>query len=419
MDTWNRRKFVQLSTGALLTAANPNLLGIGQAPSISAPDGFVRVRGTNYSWEYSQADDKFSLRDSRNRLIVSGILQPAVVVAPTQNPSLRQCARGRATGHHVEPGRVTFEYEGVNGSARLSVPWRFDEHGIWSDPIVYQPTSSEEIVSLHYFSEVSGTKPIPSLHASYWVVPGISEGSAISPIVQDNVHLDESVWLGRGSFIPGLNQQWGLPVHYFCGFSVDPSNGMRNMFTDGRSDAFVCGLADLPGGDLFLQLYEGKSSLWIDYRSDLWKHLHGPGKLSLGATLFWSVAPDYYQAIGAYYNGLVQAGIIHRHQSSEQKTAITLTPEFCTWGSQLDRNKAGDHLDDAYLNGIYADLKASGMKAGTFSIDDKWEEAYGNLEHSTTRLPHFEQFLDNCVPTDTGSACGQRSCAVNGRRISV
>ena len=394
MDTWNRRKFVQLSTGALLTAANPNLLGIGQAPSISAPDGFVRVRGTNYSWEYSQADDKFSLRDSRNRLIVSGILQPAVVVAPTQNPSLRQCARGRATGHHVEPGRVTFEYEGVNGSARLSVPWRFDEHGIWSDPIVYQPTSSEEIVSLHYFSEVSGTKPIPSLHASYWVVPGISEGSAISPIVQDNVHLDESVWLGRGSFIPGLNQQWGLPVHYFCGFSVDPSNGMRNMFTDGRSDAFVCGLADLPGGDLFLQLYEGKSSLWIDYRSDLWKHLHGPGKLSLGATLFWSVAPDYYQAIGAYYNGLVQAGIIHRHQSSEQKTAITLTPEFCTWGSQLDRNKAGDHLDDAYLNGIYADLKASGMKAGIFSIDDKWEEAYGNLEHSTTRLPHFEQFLD-------------------------
>ena len=394
MDTWNRRKFVQLSTGALLTAANPRLLGNTQSPSISSPDGFVRVSGPNYSWEYSQADDKFSLRDSRNRLIVSGILQPAVVVAPAQNPSLRQCARGRATGHHIEAGRVTFEYEGVNGSARLSVPWRFDEHGIWSDPIVYQATSTEEIVSLHYFSEVSGTNPIPSLHSSYWVVPGISEGSAISPIVQDNIHLDESVWLGRGSFIPGLNQQWGLPVHYFCGFSVDPSHGMRNMFTEGRSDAFVCGLADLPGGDLFLQLYEGKSSLWIDYRSDLWKHLHGPGHLSLGASLFWSVAPDYYQAIGAYYNGLVQAGIIHRHRSSAQKTAITLTPEFCTWGSQLDRNKAGDHLDDAFLNGIYADLKASGMKAGTFSIDDKWEEAYGNLEHSTTRLPHFEQFLD-------------------------
>ncbi len=134
--------------------------------------------------------------------------------------------------------------------------------------------------------------------------------------------------------------------------------------------------------------------MWIDYRSDLWKHLHGPGNLSLGATLLWSVAPNYYQAIGAYYNGLVQAGTIHRHQSSEQKTAVTLTPEFCTWGAQVDRNKTGEHLDEAFLTGIYKDLRASGMKAGTFSIDDKWEEAYGNLEHSATRLPHFEQFLD-------------------------
>jgi hypothetical protein len=90
------------------------------------------------------------------------------------------------------------------------------------------------------------------------------------------------------------------------------------------------------------------------------------------------VAPDYYEAIGAYYNGLVQAGTIHRHQNSEQKTAIILTPEFCTWGAQVDRNKTGEHLDEAFLTGIYKDLKASGMKVGLFSIDDKWEEAYGN-----------------------------------------
>ncbi len=33
------------------------------------------------------------------------------------------------------------------------------------------------------------------------------------------------------------------------------------------------------------------------------------------------------------------------------------------------------------------------MKAGLFSIDDKWESAYGSLEHSATRFPHFEEFL--------------------------
>ena len=103
MDTWNRRKFVQLSTGVLLTAANRSLLGNIEAPSISSPDGFVRVKGPNYSWEYSQADDKFNLRDSRNRLIVSGILQPAVVIAPAQNPSLRQCLKAGQPGIILSP----------------------------------------------------------------------------------------------------------------------------------------------------------------------------------------------------------------------------------------------------------------------------------------------------------------------------
>ncbi len=394
MNPLNRRTFVQLSTGALLSAASSRLLASNEAPSISSPDGFVHVKGTNYSWEYSQADDTFALHDAKNRLIVKGTLQPAVVVAPADQPSVRQCSAGKPAGHHVEQGRVIFEYDGVNGGARLSVPWRFDEHGIWSEPVTYQTSAAEDVVSLHYFTTIKGTDPIPSLHSTYLVVPGVSEGSSISPIIEDNVHLDQNVWLGRGSFLPGLHQQWGLPVHFFCGFSIDQWNGQRNMYTDGRSEAFVCGLADLPGGDLFLQLFETKSSLWIDYRSDLWKHFRGPGKLSLGATLFWSVAPDYYEAIAGYYQGLVQAGIIRRHQNSEQKTAIALTPEFCTWGPQVDRNKTGASLDEAFLTEIYKELKASGMKPGLFSIDDKWEEAYGNLEHSATRLPHFEQFLD-------------------------
>ena len=51
-------------------------------------------------------------------------------------------------------------------------------------------------------------------------------------------------------------------------------------------------------------------------------------------------------------------------------------------------------MDEAFLTELYIDLKASGMKPGLFSIDDKWEGAYGNLEHSATRLPHFEQFLE-------------------------
>jgi hypothetical protein len=43
---------------------------------------------------------------------------------------------------------------------------------------------------------------------------------------------------------------------------------------------------------------------------------------------------------------------------------------------------------------MYDELKASGMQAGMFSIDDKWEGTYGSLEHDAQRFPHFEQFLD-------------------------
>jgi hypothetical protein len=394
LSTWNRRTFVQVSAAAMLTMASRKLLGNTQAPRISNHDGLISVKGPSYVWEYAIADDTFRFLDSRNRLIVSGRLQPAVVVAPSENPLLRQCTQGRASEHRIDPDRVTIVYEGVNGAARLSVSWRFDEQGIWTEPVIYETRATEDVVSLHYFSDAGGKDIKPLLHSSYLVVPGISEGSSISPIVRDSVHLDQSVWLGRGSFLPGLTQQWGLPLHYFSGFSVDASSGQRDMFTTGRSDAFVCGLGDLPAGDLFLQLHEGSCSTWIDYRSDLWKHMRGPARLSLGATFLWSVAPDYRGAIARYYEALIRSGTISKHHNSAHKTATALTPQFCTWGAQVDRNKTGEHLDQAFLTEIYRELKASGMKAGLFSIDDKWEESYGSLVHAKSRLPHFEQFLD-------------------------
>ncbi len=398
MSTLNRRTFVQLSTGALLAGASSKLPGQSRPATISSTDQSVTVEGPNYSWNYSQSDGKFYLRDSKKRLMASGALQPAIVVAPAENAALRQSTAGKAAGHYVEGDRVRFDYEGVNGTSRLSITWRFDEHGLWIEPIAYQASTAQDVVSLRYFADASGTAATPSLHANFLVIPGISEGSSLSPIVRDDVHLDQNLWIGRGSFGPGLLQQWALPVHFFCGFSINPSNqgvreSARDEYTEGRSDAFACGLADLPNGDLFLNLHQGKSSLWIDYRSDLWKHLRGPGKLTLGATLFWAIGANYYDAIGQYYQGLLQAGIIRRKMNSPRKTAVALTPQFCTWGSQLDRGKTGDRLDQSFLDEIYKELKASGMKARMFSIDDKWEGSYGKLEHSAERLPHFEEFL--------------------------
>ena len=301
MSTFTRRTFVQLSAGTLLSAASNKLLAETQTASVATGDGLVSVRGANYAWDYTQASDTFRLRDSKNRLIASGKLQAAVVVAPAGQPSLRICTPGKAIEPRVETGRITFAYEGVNGNGRLLLPWRFDEQTVWMEPLVYETPEAQEVVSLHYFSNIHDTEASPALHANYLVVPGINEGSTVSPIVRDTVGLNQNVWLGRGSSSPGWIQQWALPVHYFCGFSVGSTAPLRNALTEGRSDAFACGLADLPGGDFYLQLSEGKGSPWIDYRSDLWKQLSGPGRLQLGATFLWCVGADYYKAIAGYY----------------------------------------------------------------------------------------------------------------------
>ncbi len=394
MNPVNRRTFVQLSAGALLFAASAKTLRASETPSISSDKGTIRVVGATYSWEYKQTDDRFTLFDSRHRMMVSGKLQPAVVVSPVGSPTQRVCTPGKGSEPLVEAGKITFTYSGVNGNATLKYAWRFDVGSMWTDPIQYESQAADDLVSLHYFAESKDDKPMPTLHPTYAVVPGVISGSTVSPILHNGAGFNQNVWLGRGSFIPGLSQQWALPVHYFCGFSTAGPGPERNLYTEGQSDAFCCGLADLPQGDYYLQIYQGSLSPWVDYRSDLWGHVRTPGNVTLGGMMHWSFAPEYREAITAYYEGLLQAGVIQRKHNSAHKTAVALTPQFCTWGAQRERDKANDKLDEAFLTGLYGELKASGMKAGLYSIDDKWEGAYGNLVHSAERLPHFEQFLD-------------------------
>lgn len=393
MGKLSRRTFTQLTAGALVASASKNLLSTTQAPSATNQNGTIRVEGEGYFWEYSLRDDAFTISDKAHRQIVSGKMQPAVVVAPVDRPTEWICSAGKAAEPKIEPGKVAFEYTGVNGNAHVSFAWRFDAQAIWTEPIVYETPDAHDIVSLHYFCEANLPKPAPSLRSSFLVVPGISMSDAVSPILGEVVGLDEDVWLGRGSYTAGMFQQWALPVHYFCGVSARGAGASPYSAWKAEFGAFTCGLADLPAGDLFLQIKRGQAGLRIDYRSDIWKHLSGPGKLKTGSTLIWTIGPDYYETIAAYYRALLDTGIIRTKQNTEHKTAVALTPQYCTWGAQCERGKAGKNLDEAFLTNLYTELKTSGMKAGLFSIDDKWEGVFGTLEHDPVRLPHFEEFL--------------------------
>ena len=323
-------------------------------------------------------------------------LQPRVVVADAvSGHRLPSGAASKAT-QQVDGDSIEFRYTLAAGEIRLTL--RLTESGFRFEPVQFQASQSAEIVSLHYFSSQptdAAADPAPGLAAGFLVIPGISEGSSVSPIQSYEVGMHETLWLGRGSGPQGLNQQWGLPVHYFSGFTRhNTGDASRQSWTTGQSAAFTCGISDLPNGDFFLVLRDGKSSLQIDYRSEIWHHLRGPGTLTLGPSLWFTFADTYRESIRRYYLALLDEKVISIPAASERKLATMVATQFCTWGAQSTRGKYGKLLDQEFLDTIYSELSASGMKAELVSIDDKWEGSYGGLTHDAKRLPHFEAFLD-------------------------
>ncbi|MBI5381432.1 MAG: hypothetical protein HZA31_05990 [Opitutae bacterium] len=376
--------FGLLCAGALLTLS-------AQAqgkPRLSEANGVVRVEAAAYRWEWNQAKDTFQVFDAKDRPVVKGRLQPEIIVSTAANA--RQSQVGRVAAHTTSADSLTVKYACANGTATASLTLRFDATAVWFDPVAYESTTAEDIVEVRYFSD----KEKPRMQCTFAVIPGIEDSAAISPIIAQKVNLNMTCWLGRGGGpYPGAHQQWGLPVHYFCGFERGKNYPSPGFLAEGLSDAFCCGLAELPAGDMFFQTLSGTHSVIISTRSDIWHHLRGPGKIALGAKLVFTFGADFRAATRAYYAKLVEAGIVQIPQRSAHKEAVMAAPQFNTWGDQTAQRTIGDKLTDAALTSMHTRLRGLGLRPGMFVIDDKWEGTYGNLEHSATRVPQFEKFL--------------------------
>jgi len=413
MSPFNRREFLQASAASLLLKD----LKAGTSPEAPArvkeqPD-LVQVEGKDFRWDWSVSTDEFRLIDQYGLSIANGKMQPAVVVEPAGQKGVRRCVSGKLASHEVRDNALTIRYEGVNGTGKLTLTWRFDDDSFWLEPVVYESAAAEDVVSFHFFAEGAGDAARPALGSNFLVHPGASESGELSPVLladeQPLRTLQLTNWLGHGSFPgPGWFQQWGLPAHYICGFHRSPYDYQKTPAIDfkGATDdqllsAFCCGLAELPSGQLFVDTAGGRYSMVVSYRSDLWGHLRGPGPLTLGPRLYWTVGPNYYEAIRNYYRGLLKAGVIKMKVNSPKKNRLMLEPSFDTWGAQVGLDPSPDmwgqipdRFDQKILNSIYDGLKASGIKVKMFVIDGYWEGKYGNLRHSKERFPHFEETLD-------------------------
>ena len=385
----NRRQFLQ-NTAATCLVVTLGLDAETQSPKLLDSSQSFKFTGNRYAWDWSAATDRFRILDQLGRVITSGPLQPSVIVQ-SRGQTTRRAVAGKLAHHEVQGNRATWTYANVNGSGTIAVAWRFEDDALWLEPVIYESSADEDIVSLNLFADAGGASANSALRTVHLVLPGISESNAVSPIVSAEVGLSLRTSLGRAG--SGITQQWALPCHYFAGFRATGAGTPEEAAAPTTTNAFCCGLSDLPNSDLYLEQQHGRASLVFDYRGDLWNHMRGPSKFTLGANLFWAFAPNYYEAIRSYYRGLLAGGVIHKKVNSPRKNATLLTPQWCTWGEQIVTNKDGSKLDQAALEKFYSDLKSSGLRAGLFSIDDQWEGKYGGLEHSAERLPHFEAFL--------------------------
>ncbi|MFN8009397.1 MAG: hypothetical protein U0V70_20675 [Terriglobia bacterium] len=408
MWSLTRREFLKTSTAVCLLPSAAPREGADSLPSIKETGHGIEVRGENYTWKWSSETDEFQLLDSHDLVIAKGLVQPAIVIQPAGQKGMRHCQSGKPARYSSQGNRLGIRYEGVNGTATLSVTWRFEVTSFWLEPVIYETAGADDVVALHYFAQGSGDAPRPTMESDYVVLPGVSSSSVMSPILlagEMGLNVNQVCWLGRGwTGNPDVLQiqAWGLPVHYFCGFHLSPfdyqktpSTKLTGIPTQELLNAFCCGLAEVPNADLFFETAHNRYGPILSYRSDLWGHLRGPRQFNLGAPWCWTVAPNFYEAIRGYYLALVKAGIIQKKMNSEKKNAVALAPSFDTWGEQYGRGQMPpDRFDEPMLLSIYEGMKRSKMNVKMFVIDGYWEGNYGDLRHSAERFPHFEETLE-------------------------
>lgn len=366
--------------------------GFDVSLQVTRDAGTLRIVTPAYAWAWNEQDDTLTLTDRLGNVIATGPIQPSVVV----DRDGQKAAPGTPRLDTVSDDTIGITYVGANGHATITTTWRFEDTRFWLEPIGYASTATESIVRLFHFGQWDGSDVRPTLQSHYHVIPGLTMTTALGPVVNADARFRLTAGIGgRRHGDSGLHQQWGLPAHYICGFHRNAGPNEIGAVTTHLSEAFCCGFATLSEGDAWVRIEGGAISPVINIRGDLWGHRQGPGEFTLGPRLLFTIGETYHAAIQAYYRTLLELGQIASldGRTSDRKRRAMLTSQFNTWGVQEARGMRPTDLNSAVLSGIYDEFRGSGMAAGMFVIDDKWEGVYGKLEHDPARFPDFEGFL--------------------------
>ncbi|HNE06197.1 MAG TPA: hypothetical protein PLT08_16850, partial [Anaerolineales bacterium] len=342
----------------------------------------ILVSTPNYKWEWNVATDTFWLHDKNQRIISRAQHRPLLLTSPTP-------LQFTNATHKIQGDQIHITYQGPDPASSLTVVWSFHTDYISLEPFLLTLPEDIDLVSIVYFPTIEGDSYKPSMYSHYAVVPGLTMSTNISPIVDLHSRLNTTAVLGSGAMRgPGLTQQWGLPAHYFCTFNTsDRWNAIGAKAQ--QSEAACWGLATLPQGDFRLEMREVGISPVLNLRTDLWKHKPD----TFGFHFLITFGENYHEAIRKYYQVLLREKFISPKKHSPKKQEVLISPQYNTWGVESALALPPEQLTEELVRDIFIKFKASGMKAKTFVIDDKWEGTYGELKHDPERFPNFESLL--------------------------
>ena len=360
----------------------------------------VVVKSDVYQWIFNKDTDNFALHDSQGRLSVNAVNQPAILVASNRD-QVPYFSFGTIKSvdysEYASSVQVDIVYQNVNVGGEIVTSWEFHEDAFFFKPICYKNTSIHSVVDIQYFATSLRGLEVPSMESQYFVHPAISECSSTSPVFPSRIRLDFQNWLGRGSSHDPevISQQWGLPVHYFCGMTINGLMHSAGSLSNRMSDAFCCGAAALPNGDLLFVSKNGKYGPRLRINGHIWNsHSTADGKLELGSAFCFTMGKFFADAIRNYMKALVKLGWITPRKRTANQNEVMGLSQWNTWGAQMAGGPAQMYLTQNSVETIYEDMKQSKLDPGVFVIDAKWEGENGRLEHDSDRIPNFEGFLD-------------------------
>src|SRR5215469_10163999 len=380
---------------ALARGATTPPIAVTPDPARPAVPASLRVVGEGYVWSWTAKDDVFHIKDRGGREIASSELQPTVVA---QVAGATKAPRGHLKAVEIGRDRATFVYEREDLQADVTVEVGFASDRFWYEPVRIEGRAAADVVELRWFGVFDGGQMVPLLSNKVVVVPGVDMSPTLSPVLFGDVGVNMTVSLGYTQSPVAQFQEWGLPVHYFCGYNLDERDpweiDARSVVPDRLSAAFCCGLASLPAADLLLQTSGGQHSLIFRYNSELWGQARLPGSLSVGARVLFTFGATYQDAIRGYYRAMRESGEIPVERPSAAKRALMTSSIYSIWGGQVAADSWDKKFTQAALEDLYDAFRASGLRMDVFEIDEGWDTHDGTLTHSETRLPHFEAFLE-------------------------